>query len=78
MRIDIVLPTVSMQLNSKHLFETIYNRINNDLLLWESSALKPRASPTAYDNTRYALFEDVEMNDNDLYRPCISGIQHGL
>ncbi|GBP70052.1 Autophagy-related protein 2 homolog A [Eumeta japonica] len=33
--LDLNLPVVSLQLESKQLYEIIYNRINSDLLLWE-------------------------------------------
>ncbi|XP_044746359.1 autophagy-related protein 2 homolog B [Coccinella septempunctata] len=38
--ISIVLSSVKMQIISKHTYEIIYNRINNDLLTWEPSAPK--------------------------------------
>ncbi|XP_022818068.1 autophagy-related protein 2 homolog A isoform X1 [Spodoptera litura] len=33
--LDFILPILSLQLESKQLYEIIYNRINSDLLLWE-------------------------------------------
>ncbi|CAH2094707.1 unnamed protein product [Euphydryas editha] len=33
--LDFNLPILSLQIESKHLYEIIYNRINSDLLLWE-------------------------------------------
>ncbi|XP_050294529.1 autophagy-related protein 2 homolog A isoform X2 [Anthonomus grandis grandis] len=44
--VEVALPTVSIQLGSKHIYELIYNRINNDLLLWESQAPKPCTNKT--------------------------------
>ncbi|XP_074042301.1 autophagy-related 2 isoform X2 [Leptinotarsa decemlineata] len=54
-QIEIVLPIVTAQLTSKHSFEKLYNRINNDLLLWTPSAPKPRANlyRTGYSNYNY-------------------------
>lgn len=34
-QIKVSVPVVSLQIRSKHLMETLYNRINSDLLLWE-------------------------------------------
>lgn len=38
------LPTVYLNMESKHMYEVLYNRINSDLLLWESSAPSPQWS----------------------------------
>lgn len=37
-QIKVNLPIVSLQIKSKHLYETLYNRINSDLLMWEAAA----------------------------------------
>ncbi|XP_064073916.1 autophagy-related protein 2 homolog A [Vanessa tameamea] len=37
--LDFNLPILSLQLESKQLYEIIYNRINSDLLLWEPQAV---------------------------------------
>ncbi|XP_044263557.1 autophagy-related protein 2 homolog A isoform X3 [Tribolium madens] len=75
-RIDISLPIVSMQLISKRLYETIYNRINNDLLLWEPSAPKPKPTRPAYDNINYGPFGNIEMEGQEVFTLCKSGIQY--
>ncbi|XP_066263102.1 autophagy-related protein 2 homolog B [Euwallacea similis] len=42
--VEVSLPAVSVQLESKHIYELIYNRISNDLLLWEPQAPRPSTS----------------------------------
>ncbi|XP_055954080.1 autophagy-related protein 2 homolog B-like [Argiope bruennichi] len=37
------LPTVNLVLPSKEFFELIYNRLGNDLLLWQKTVLTPKA-----------------------------------
>ncbi|XP_031424762.1 autophagy-related protein 2 homolog A [Clupea harengus] len=39
--VDIVLPTAYILLPSKEAFNSVYNRINNDLLMWESPVAPP-------------------------------------
>ncbi|XP_038206483.1 autophagy-related protein 2 homolog A [Zerene cesonia] len=39
--LDFNLPILSLQLESKQLYEIIYNRINSDLLLWEPRVAEP-------------------------------------
>ncbi|XP_063919299.1 autophagy-related protein 2 homolog B isoform X2 [Zophobas morio] len=75
-RIDVSLPIVSMQLISKRLYETIYNRINNDLLLWEPSAPKPKTTTPAYDNINYGPFGNIEVEGHEVFTLCKSGIQY--
>lgn len=67
--VEIHLPSISMQFISKHIYELIYNRINNDLLLWEPSAPKPKTTPANLNSRR----PDVE----DMFSMCRSGIQFG-
>lgn len=71
--VDISLPLLSMQLKDKGLYETIYNRVNNGLLLWEPSAPKP--STPVYD-VHYSPFRNFDTEDPEIYRLCQSGIQH--
>lgn len=40
-QIKVILPIVSVQVKSKHLYETLYNRIISDLLMWEAAATLP-------------------------------------
>lgn len=68
--VEIYLPSFSMQFVSKHIYEVIYNRINNDLLLWKPSAPKPQITTPANLNQRPP---DVE----DMFSMCKSGIQFG-
>ncbi|RZC41089.1 autophagy-related protein 2 A -like protein, partial [Asbolus verrucosus] len=75
-RIDIALPTLSMQLISKHLYEIIYNRINNDLLLWEPSAPKPKPAMPTYDNINYGPFGNIDIEGQEVFTLCKSGIQY--
>ncbi|XP_061721748.1 autophagy-related protein 2 homolog A [Cydia pomonella] len=47
--LDFNLPILSLQLESKQLYEIIYNRINSDLLLWEPQIVDPfEISPLMY------------------------------
>lgn len=46
-QIQVVLPIVSVQVKSKHLYETLYNRINSDLLMWEAAAPVPDSTNLA-------------------------------
>ncbi|XP_050674952.1 autophagy-related protein 2 homolog A isoform X2 [Leptidea sinapis] len=39
--LDFNLPILSLQLESKQLYEILYNRINSDLLLWEPQIVEP-------------------------------------
>ncbi|KAH1007770.1 hypothetical protein HUJ04_004965 [Dendroctonus ponderosae] len=66
--VDLILPTVSIELESKHTYELIYNRINNDLLLWEPQAPKPTNK-----NPLSAKFHDLSLNNE--YIVANSGLQ---
>lgn len=68
---------MSLQLISKRLYETIYNRINNDLLLWEPSAPKPKPPTPAYDNINYGPFGNIDGEGQEIFTLCKSGIQYG-
>lgn len=41
-QVEISLPSVSVQIPSKHLYELLYNRFNTDIFLWEPSAPRPK------------------------------------
>ncbi|XP_037373523.1 autophagy-related protein 2 homolog A isoform X1 [Talpa occidentalis] len=43
--LEVVLPSAHIFLPSKEVYESIYNRINNDLLMWEPADLLPPAAP---------------------------------
>ncbi|XP_010597365.2 autophagy-related protein 2 homolog A isoform X1 [Loxodonta africana] len=45
--LEVTLPSVHIFLPSKEVYESIYNRINNDLLMWEPADLLPTTGPTA-------------------------------
>ncbi|KAL3285630.1 hypothetical protein HHI36_000162 [Cryptolaemus montrouzieri] len=72
MHIDISLSAVKMQLVSKHVYELIYNRINNDLLLWESNAPKAKPKSTNY----YEAYPNVMPDTQDIFSACKSGVQY--
>ncbi|XP_076267231.1 autophagy-related 2 isoform X1 [Rhynchophorus ferrugineus] len=70
--VELNMPIVSLQLHSKRIYELIYNRINNDLLLWTSSAPKPAVSDP-YKTAYSANFNDFDSDDN--YIMAKSGVQ---
>lgn len=72
-QIEVRLPVISVQLGSKHMYEVIYNRINNDLLLWEPSAPKPKVS--SYD--KFVPPPIFTQETQDTFAMCKSGIQYG-
>uniref|UniRef100_G1R023 Autophagy related 2A n=1 Tax=Nomascus leucogenys TaxID=61853 RepID=G1R023_NOMLE len=43
--LEVILPSVHIFLPSKEVYESIYNRINNDLLMWEPADLLPTPDP---------------------------------
>ncbi|KAK5648479.1 hypothetical protein RI129_003371 [Pyrocoelia pectoralis] len=71
--IDLSLPSVSLQFVSKHIYELIYNRINNDLLLWEPSSPKPKPIPVV-DNL-YTFIAPTTNDGQELFSMCRSGIK---
>ncbi|XP_052619370.1 autophagy-related protein 2 homolog A isoform X1 [Peromyscus californicus insignis] len=42
--LDVVMPSAHIFLPSKEVYESIYNRINNDLLMWEPADLLPTST----------------------------------
>ncbi|XP_006901527.1 PREDICTED: autophagy-related protein 2 homolog A [Elephantulus edwardii] len=46
--VEVTLPSAHIFLPSKEFYERIYNRINNDLLMWEPAILIPPFDPFAY------------------------------
>ncbi|XP_029812574.1 autophagy-related protein 2 homolog A isoform X2 [Suricata suricatta] len=46
--LEVVLPSAHIFLPSKEAYESLYNRINNDLLMWEPADLLPAPDPTAH------------------------------
>ncbi|KAJ0002898.1 hypothetical protein NQD34_008047 [Periophthalmus magnuspinnatus] len=54
--VDITLPLVYILLPSKQAFQSIYNRINNDLLMWEPPPPSPPSKHTPDQSHRYDEF----------------------
>ncbi|XP_021494042.1 autophagy-related protein 2 homolog A isoform X1 [Meriones unguiculatus] len=46
--LDVTMPSAHIFLPSKEVYESIYNRINNDLLMWEPADLLPTSTTTAW------------------------------
>ncbi|XP_051049670.1 autophagy-related protein 2 homolog A isoform X1 [Phodopus roborovskii] len=44
--LDVIMPSAHIFLPSKEVYESIYNRINNDLLMWEPADLLPKSTAT--------------------------------
>lgn len=72
-QLEIQLPSISMQLASKHIYEVLYNRINSDLLLWEPSAPKPKLP----ENDVFGRMGGFPVEVQDTFTMCKSGIQYG-
>ncbi|KAL3873570.1 hypothetical protein ACJMK2_036667 [Sinanodonta woodiana] len=53
MSLDISLPNVCLFLPSKQFYEILYNRLNNDLLLWEPTAPSPMHISDQYGSGQY-------------------------
>ncbi|XP_028626860.1 autophagy-related protein 2 homolog A isoform X2 [Grammomys surdaster] len=45
--LDVIMPSAHIFLPSKEVYESIYNRINNDLLMWEPADLMPTSNTAA-------------------------------
>lgn len=45
--LDVIMPSAHIFLPSKEVYESIYNRINNDLLMWEPADLLPTSTTAA-------------------------------
>ncbi|KAB0799030.1 hypothetical protein PPYR_06910 [Photinus pyralis] len=71
--IELSLPSVSLQFISKHIYELIYNRINNDLLLWEPSSPKPK--PVQVIDSLYTFVAPTLADGQELFSMCRSGIK---
>ncbi|CAG9863843.1 unnamed protein product [Phyllotreta striolata] len=73
--VQVFLPTLSVQLKSKHIYELIYNRINNDLLLWSPSAPKLNSTVNAANYSTYGG-KNLFVDGPDTFTMCKSGIQY--
>lgn len=71
-RLELFVPTLSVQLVSKHVYELLYNRINSDLLLWEPSAPRPQSNQVI--NTTLGC--DLQESIYPMFSMCKSGIQY--
>lgn len=63
LKIIVTLPTVSLQLRSKHMYEVIYNRIISNLLLWSPSAPNNTTKSQMNVGTNNPLF-NINMTDS--------------
>ncbi|XP_053986087.1 autophagy-related protein 2 homolog B isoform X1 [Hylaeus volcanicus] len=76
-QLEINFPCVFVQIPSKHLFELLYNRFNSDLLLWRSSA--PRPKYTTHMESHIGLDLASTLLQESVYprfSTCKSGIQY--
>lgn len=73
-QIQAYFSTLSLQIVSKHTYEVIYNRINNDLLLWEPSA--PKSKVPTYDKLIPSTSTGQEPDEN--FSEVKSGVQYGI
>lgn len=76
-KVEIFLPTLSLHLKSKHIYELIYNRINSDLLLWEPSAPKQTVELGETNTSMYQNVDTKKFNIQESFGLCKSGIQYG-
>lgn len=69
--IDVFIPQISLQFKSKHIYELLYNRINNDLLLWTPSAPKVKSQPiNCYGE------KEIIVDGQDTFRLCKGGLEY--
>lgn len=71
-RLDLFVPSLSVQLVSKHIYELLYNRINSDILMWEPSAPKPQVQGISVPTLSCDLQESIY----PMFSMCKSGIQY--
>ncbi|KAB1251445.1 Autophagy-related protein 2-like protein A [Camelus dromedarius] len=69
--LEVVLPSAHVFLPSKEVYESLYNRINNDLLLWEPADLLPSPGPAACP----AGFPDASGLWHDNFKMCKSAFK---
>ncbi|XP_057584173.1 autophagy-related protein 2 homolog A isoform X3 [Hippopotamus amphibius kiboko] len=69
--LEAVLPSAHVFLPSKEVYESLYNRINNDLLMWEPADLLPTPAPAA----RPAGFPDASGFWHDGFKMCKSAFK---
>ncbi|KAB0404107.1 hypothetical protein E2I00_008860 [Balaenoptera physalus] len=69
--LEVVLPGAHVFLPSKEVYESLYNRINNDLLMWEPADLLPTPTPA----TRPTGFPDASGFWHDSFKMCKSAFK---
>ncbi|XP_059875182.1 autophagy-related protein 2 homolog A isoform X1 [Delphinus delphis] len=69
--VEVVLPGAHVFLPSKEVYESLYNRINNDLLMWEPADLLPTPAPA----TRPSGFPDASGFWHDSFKMCKSAFK---
>ncbi|XP_021120271.1 autophagy-related protein 2 homolog A isoform X3 [Heterocephalus glaber] len=69
--LEVTLPSAHVFLPSKEIYESIYNRINNDLLMWEPADLFPTPGPT----TRPSGFSSSSGLWHDSFKMCKSAFK---
>lgn len=67
-QIQLFFPSANIQMNSKHLYEVIYNLLNTDLLMWKPSAPTFQADPPATFSSTMDSFMNAGMMDS-IYIP---------
>lgn len=70
--LEVVFPSAHVFLPSKGVYENIYNRINNDLLMWEPATLLPPAAPAA---ARPPSVQDPSGFWGDSFKMCKSAFR---
>ncbi|XP_066590734.1 autophagy-related protein 2 homolog B isoform X2 [Prorops nasuta] len=74
-QLEISLPCVFLQIPSKHLYELIYNRFNNDLFLWEPSAPRPKYNAHAENHIGLDLASTLlQESGYPKFSMCKSGV----
>ncbi|XP_006861146.1 PREDICTED: autophagy-related protein 2 homolog A [Chrysochloris asiatica] len=84
--LEVILPSAHIFLPSKEVYESIYNRINNDLLMWEPADLLPTPGPTACPpgfpgpfrmcKSAFKLDSDSEDEDAHFFSVGVPGASH--
>ncbi|XP_059959297.1 autophagy-related protein 2 homolog A isoform X2 [Mesoplodon densirostris] len=73
--LEVVLPGAHVFLPSKEVYESLYNRINNDLLMWEPADLLPTPAPAPAPAPRPTGFPDASGFWHDSFKMCKSAFK---